>query len=185
MIDYGKIAKSLEYFQELGYTRIEAPWWVSEEVINITKPEGTGSYSVKENNKMLVGSGEQSFLYMAAKDRLPKGKYVTTTPCFRNESIGGLHKKCFIKTEIIITDDVESKVFDISEQALEFFKLIVPDKNKLNTVLTEEGVDINYGNIEIGSYGLRSCPFLTWIYGTACAEPRLSKAISQIEFKDN
>jgi len=31
---------------------------------------------------------------------------------------------------------------------------------------------------ELGSYGIRECEFLTWIYGTACAEPRTSKLIT-------
>jgi len=35
-------------------------------------------------------------------------------------------------------------------------------------------------NIELGSYGIRKHPKVgTWVYGTGCAEPRLSYAIEQ------
>jgi len=34
--------------------------------------------------------------------------------------------------------------------------------------------DITYKDIELGSYGIRHCEFLDWIFGTGCAEPRLS-----------
>lgn len=39
---------------------------------------------------------------------------------------------------------------------------------------TTDGYDITYKGIELGSYGMRKCEFLEWVYGTGCAEPRLS-----------
>lgn len=182
MIDYGKIASSVTYYEKLGYTRLEAPWWVSEEINNITKPEGAIQYHIVENNKCLVASGEQSLLYMAVKGRLPKGKYQTVTPCFRHEPINKLHKKCFIKNELMITDKVSEKILDqIIFDALSFFRTQVPDPKLLDTLLTEEGLDILYRGKEIGSYGIRKCEFLEWVYGTGCAEPRLSRTISYSE----
>jgi len=35
----------------------------------------------------------------------------------------------------------------------------------------------DYNGVELGSYGIRECKFLKWIYGTGCAEPRLSQVI--------
>ena len=40
---------------------------------------------------------------------------------------------------------------------------------------TEISVDINFKDIELGSYGIRETEFLIFFYGTGCAEPRLSK----------
>ena len=48
---------------------------------------------------------------------------------------------------------------------------------RVDIVKTEEGYDLEVGGIEIGSYGIRKCDYLEWIYGTACAEPRMSVVI--------
>jgi hypothetical protein len=179
MIDYRKLADSLDFYENLGYKRIEAPWWVSQEIMNITAPKDkVTDYYLPANKKTLVASGEQSFLYTAVKGRLPKGRYQTVTPCFRDESIGITHKKCFMKNELIITDRVDQDMLrKVIEQAEDFFKTQVPDVDKLKVVQTDQGYDIEYGGIEIGSYGIRSCEFLDWIYATGCAEPRLTRAI--------
>ena len=79
MIDYKIIAESISFYEKKGYSRIEAPWWVSEEILKLTAPKGVGHYHIPKNNKCLVASGEQSFLYRANKGRLPKGKFQTTT----------------------------------------------------------------------------------------------------------
>lgn len=186
MIDYQKIADSVKFFQEVGYTRIEAPWWVSLEISGITKPkDANAEYYIPENRKCLVASGEQSLLYTANKGRLPPGKWLTVTPCFRNESIGILSKKCFMKTELMITDEVNNRTLNkIIMDATEFFKSQVPDEKLLVTEATPEGYDITYAGIEVGSYGIRSCEFLDWVYGTGCAEPRLSRAINIAHRKD-
>ncbi len=184
MIDYGKIESANKFYSDKGYERVEAPWWVSQEIMDLTKPEDQDqpSYFISENRKCLVASGEQSLLYMANKGRLPKGTYQTTTPCFRNESIGVLSKKCFIKTELMKTDQVDNaSLLAMIEDAMEFFKmeLWLADMTDegLELVDTEDGFDIQYNKIEVGSYGIRECPFLKWIYGTGCAEPRFSRAI--------
>lgn len=179
MIDYHRLADSVTFFQRRDYVRVEAPWWVSKEIMDMTAPpEPRNTYYLEVNKKCLVASGEQSFLYMAAKDRLPKGKFQTITPCFRDESIGVLRKKGFMKNELIRTDKVDDSALQaMISEAWCFFESQVPDVNKLKVVKTEIGFDIEYGGIEIGSYGIRSCDILDWVYGTACAEPRTTRAI--------
>lgn len=39
--------------------------------------------------------------------------------------------------------------------------------------------DLIYRGIELGSYGTRQCPYLTWIYGTGVAEPRLTRVMKK------
>lgn len=175
MIDYNLISKSIEYYQSKGFIRIESPWTVSEFVDNITKPKDRISFQLKHNNKCLVASGEQSFLYLYLKDFLPLGQFQTTTPCYRFESFDNLHTKYFIKTELIKTDVVnEEELHKIINICFNFYKTYIPD---IEVVKTDIGYDIQYQDIELGSYGIRECEFLKWIYATGCAEPRFSKII--------
>jgi phenylalanyl-tRNA synthetase alpha subunit len=175
MINYKLIDDNIKYYEKWGFKRIEVPWLVSEAVDNITKPKDRVSYQIKHNNKCLVASGEQSFLYLYLKEFLPKGRFQAVTPCFRSENFDFLHSKYFIKNELIITDNVSEKELNILiENALYFYRMFIPSAE---VVKTDIGYDIMVDGHELGSYGIRKCEFLEWIYGTGCAEPRLSNLI--------
>ncbi len=176
MINYKIISDSIDYYESNGFKRIESPWTVSEYVDKLTKPEDRISFQLKHNNKCLVASGEQSFLYLYLKDFLPKGQFQTTTPCFRFESFDYSHTKYFIKNELIKTDLVNNNELDkIVEICSRFYQKYIPE---VSVIKTNIGYDIEYKSQELGSYGIRECEFLKWIYATGCAEPRLSKIIS-------
>ena len=176
MINYKIIADSIDYYENSGFIRIESPWTVSEYVDNLTKPKDRISFQLKHNNKCLVASGEQAFLYLYLKDFLPKGQFQTTTPCFRMESFDYSHTKYFIKNELIKTDIVNDiELEKIIDKCLIFYKKYIPD---VIVSKTEIGFDIEYNGQELGSYGIRECEYLKWIYATGCAEPRLSKIIN-------
>lgn len=178
MIDYSLIVKSIDYYEANNFKRIETPWMVSKSVDEITKPTNRTSFELIHNKKCLVASGEQSFLYLYLKDFLPKGRFQTVTPCFRDEEFDFLHSKYFIKNELIITDSVNNiELEKLVDCCLGFYSNYFSD-NVLNIQRTEDGFDICTGNYELGSYGIRECEFLKWIYGTGCAEPRLSKLIN-------
>lgn len=182
-IDYKKISDSINFYDLHGFKRVEAPWWVPMEIMAITAPKGKegGDYYLPKNNKCLVASAEQSFLYLANQGLLPKGRYQATSPCFRDETQGPMRRKFFIKNELIITDVVNEEILHKTiELALNFFKTIVPNPDLLQIFEDNSGFDIEYGGIELGSYGIRSCSFLDWIYATGCAEPRLSRAIEAV-----
>ncbi len=177
MIDYKILNDSLEFYEEKGFQRIESPWTVSEFVDNLTKPPDRTSFQLKHNDKCLVASGEQSFLYLYLKGFLPAGQYQTITPCFRYESFDFLHTKYMMKNELIKTDVVnKAELQFIIHLALKFFEKFFPAES-LKIVGSDESYDIEVNGIELGSYGIRRCEFLTWIYGTGCAEPRLSSLI--------
>ena len=183
MINYQNLADSVEFYKGRGYAPIEVPWTVTEYVDNITKPKDRIHYQLKHNNKCLVASGEQGFLYLYLKDYLPLGKFQTITPCFRDEPYDLFHEKCFMKNELIITDDTSDKMLmKIIQDAKEFFaKTIGCSTDDLQVVKMDTvnpSYDINYNDIELGSYGIRETEFIKWIYGTGCAEPRLSKCKS-------
>jgi len=163
MINYKILDESITYYQDNGFTRIESPWTVSEYVDNITKPNGVLSFQLKHNNKCLVASGEQSFLYLYLKEFLSKGQYQTITPCFRFESFDFTHSKYFMKNELIKTDIVTNyELVGIVEIALKFYRKYIP---QAECIRTKEGFDIVYKGYELGSYGIRQCEFLKWIYG--------------------
>jgi len=173
MIDYARLDRSLNFYEEAGFKRIEAPWTVTKAISSITKPQGKTDWEITGKDKVLVASGEQSFLYLYLKGFLPKGKYQTITPCFREEPFDQTHSKYFIKNELIITDEVNTKTLvDVINVCKEFYE------NELETsvdlVKTEFGFDLEVNGIEIGSYGIRSCEYLDWIYATGLAEPRFS-----------
>ena len=175
MINYKLLNDAISFYTSEGYNRIETPWTTSEYINNITAPKGVTQFQFKHNDKCLVASGEQSFLYLYLKGFLPKGKYQTTTPCFRMETFDLTHTKYFIKNELIITDMVNKiELKGVIDDAYNFYSNYLKD---LTVAETDIGYDIICEGIELGSYGIRSCEFLEWIYGTGCAEPRLSTVI--------
>jgi hypothetical protein len=191
MIDYMMLGRAQDYYDANGYRIIDAPWLVSEQVSNITRPEQAPHYFVTKEGKTktFVASGEQSFLYLMAKGQLPTGKFQTITPCIRNDAFDELHVKYFMKCELIhfsrgaIADE---EVDDVVEKAMGLFKALACRPEKLAVVRTRPDnlnpfvdvgttYDITYGGVEIGSYGRRRCVLGEWIYGTGLAEPRFSR----------
>lgn len=197
MIDYNLLHKSTLFYEALGFKRIESPWLVSKKILDITKPPESESYNVTYagKSKEFVASGEQSFLYLINKGFIPHGKYQTITPCMRYETFDDYHTKYFMKNELIIYGDDVNKdmVHNLIDLAQEFFidnlqmeLLINREKAKdlCNVVKTDIGFDIEIDGIEVGSYGMRSCNFADWIYGTGIAEPRFSRVLFKLGVTD-
>lgn len=194
MIDYGVIHDSLAYYEARGYKRVELPWLVTDEISQITRPHFADTYWVTRDHnnsrKVFVASAEQAFLYQIIKGTLPvSGKFQSVTPCMRSEGQDLLHRKYFIKNELIwygSTKDFnahkaawEKNLQTMIRDANMFFRLKVADVKLLNTrrmdVETHAyNYDIEYAGIELGSYGIRTFENVTWIYGTGVAEPRFS-----------
>jgi seryl-tRNA synthetase len=174
MIDYEKISAAIKFYSSIGYKYIEAPWFVSDESMAVTCPPDRRCFNTFAGN--LVASGEQSFIEM--RKIMKPGRYCCATPCFRDESsVDDLHLLYFFKVELInvAPDDTEDATLDTIQDALEFFKRY---GNTIRRVRTDIGHDLYMGDVEIGSYGFRSYDGFDWIYGTGCAEPRLSQAIT-------
>ena len=182
MINYLRLGASVEFYLTKGYTRLESPWYVPVEIMNLTLPKNKhpeeSLFFIPKNQKALVASGEQSLLYLASKQLLPNKKIQTITPCFRDDEQDKYHQKYFMKNELMIPFcDDDFILEEMINNALDFFKTQFPESEKLNVVKTSEGFDIEYNGIEIGSYGIRQNTNLSWIYGTGCAEPRMSSVI--------
>jgi hypothetical protein len=182
MIDYNLIAKSIDFYEGVGFKRVEAPWLITEAINRITCPNSAKSYHVLKDGqrpKTFVASGEQSFLYQINKGFLPEGKYQTVTPCMRDDAFDIWHTKYFIKNELIHFGNIQkADLYKLMMNAFDFYASFC-DKNKLIVIeLGEDAFDINYKDIEIGSYGIRQCEFTKWVYGTGLAEPRFSRLLS-------
>lgn len=176
MIDYKILADSTEFYDSKGFSRIEAPWTVTKGVSDITRPKTAIDWEIKHNDKVLAASAEQSFLYLYLKGFLPKGRFQAITPCFRFENFDFLHTKYFMKNELIETKNVNrGTLTEILDNAVEFFSRYLDNVEVSNG--PDESFDIEWKGHELGSYGIRSCQFLDWIYGTGVAEPRLSSLV--------
>lgn len=176
MIDYKNIQLSIENYELYNFSRIESPWTVTPYISGLTKPADKIDYKLEHNKKVLVASGEQSFLYLYLKGFLPKGTYQTVTPCYRDEIFDLTHTKYFLKNELIDTLHVnEDSLMAMINMCCMFFKKNLKYPGEVKVIKTgDSSYDIEYKGVEIGSYGIRSCEFLEWIYGTGLAEPRFS-----------
>lgn len=180
-IDYALLAKSVPFYEALGFQRIESPWTVPKPISDITKPDFASDYLVVKNGKqkIFVASGEQSFLSLINKSFLPPGKYQTITPCMRDDNFGPYHTKYFMKNELIWWGDVGyDQLYFVRNQAKDFFKSLISKSDEFEMMEVERYQwDILVNGVEVGSYGLRECSFCKWVYGTGLALPRFNMAL--------
>ena len=188
MISYRLLADAEDYYQAQGFEQIEVPWSVPKKHVEITAPERATLYPHGEN--YLVASGEQSFVSLVNKGNLIPGKYMATTPCFRDDLDDGLHKPYFIKLELFDNLKPEmSNLLSIIEQCHNFFAYYLPCKSikvdpepwdKLAIACSTYDI-VSLQGVELGSYGIREHPDVgSWVFATGCAEPRLSTVLEMI-----
>lgn len=176
-INWRRLTSALTFYNMSGYNQIDLDWTVEEKTSEITKPFGKKDFFVYD--KVLVASGEQSFLEMMKNNKLKQGKYCGITPCFRDEyELDHIHQTYFMKVELIDTIQPNKKGLDkMLDYSLEFFS------NYTEVRALEIGdelydiIDTKTG-IELGSYGTRQYKNLKWVFGTGLAEPRLTKVIN-------
>lgn len=179
-IDYYLVAFAEDYYLRKGFRLIDVPWLVSEKISNITKPNWKRNFWVK--NKVLVGSAEQSFIELFLEGRIKEGRYLATTPCFRDESkVGWLHQNYFLKTELIEIGSVgEKELEEVITTAKGFLSLFLKTKVVKTGISSFDIVDVKSG-VELGSYGLSGLDHagtsMRYVYGTGCALPRLSTVL--------
>lgn len=176
MINYRHISDAIDHYKKLGYQCIEVPWFVSDKAISATAPPNRRFCNSFLGT--LVGSGEQSFIELWLQQELKKGKFLCATPCFRDEPvITQYHHNYFFKVELIEVepDDIDESLAGMITDAASYFNTKV--QQPITVVPTEIGWDIEWRGIELGSYGYREFQDMKWVYGTGCAEPRLSQVL--------
>lgn len=183
MINWHLFSKAITSYAHLGYQLIEVPWLVDQQAINVTLPPSATPFTVSGCGELnqLVGSAEQSFIYLALQGKLSPGKYMALTPCFRDDKEDELHHKYFMKLELI---DINPEPSTVPGEELWSYDQVMQDAKYVLSHLTrklikiektKEGSDLTIDGIEIGSYGVRNHKNIIWVYGTGLAEPRFSK----------
>ena len=182
MIDYKILADAIEYYKRMGYVEINMPWYVKDNIHNITFETNKSKWQLPSGD-ILLGSAEQGFINQMLNHNL-LGKFQATTPCFREDSIDELHQEHFIKTELFINESEDfNKTLDKTLSDVFGFLIKYVDIARINFVDTSSetgtrSIDIEIDGIEVGSYGIREYKYrdksYTWVYGTGIALPRFS-----------
>ncbi len=198
-MNYRHLADAVDFYKTRGYVYIEdVPWTVQDGAYYATKPSQLLGRDIPDIHIHAsqasrlpiqmghpVASGEQSFLQMMI-DGQPIKRAVCVTPCYRHEPrVDTLHRPYFMKVELINAHDVDlGHLIHMVHDACAFFEQFFA----VRVVETQDGFDIveKSTRFELGSYGIRTVDYpgdsarkFRWIYGTGCAEPRLSIAIRQ------
>jgi seryl-tRNA synthetase len=177
-IDWKLLTDALGYYKCHGFTEIPVNWHVPRDVHDITCSDPARMFHLKDYG-VLVGSAEQAFIDMHLNGKLPQGRFVALTPCFRDEGAArdDLHALYFIKVELYSTlPDIvqDGERHDLCLHARNFMesRTALP----IRSVSTEDGIDLEINGIEVGSYSRRSFGGISWTCGTGLAEPRFSMA---------
>lgn len=169
-----RLGFAVEYYRTLGYKYVELPWTVPKSIMKAT----IGDLNIIESGLgPLIGSSEQAFVERDYNGKLGDGKFMSCTPCFRDDEEDETHRPMFMKVELYQNIDVNPDgLEEMVEDASGFFFTETKNAVILETI---EGCDIEVNGIEIGSYGIRRFKHVNWIYGTGLAEPRFSMAITE------
>lgn len=182
-IHWARIGRAVEFFRSSGYSYIEVPWAVPLEVAQITLPSDRVPFLTQDG--VLVGSAEQSLMQLALEESLPSGKYVAVSPCFRDEVEDEVHHRHFMKVELMVVHEfpLSEHGFQVSEfEVLSVARKFMHGEARKDPVIlqTPEGLDLELGGLEVGSYGYRKKGKVSWTYGTGLAEPRFSQALAKL-----
>ncbi len=184
MIDWSLISEAITFYGTVGYTYVDTPWVVPNEVSRITFPGDAISCQFGD----LVGSAEQGFL---ARPVEAGAKLVSCSPCFRNEPvINDLYERWFMKVELYREGHHLNEVLRDAQVFLDGASRTHSIKtwgahhgtwSPCEVIETSEGYDLNLNGIEVGSYGVRTHEGREWTYGTGIALPRFTVAVRYLE----
>lgn len=180
-----RFSKAAAWWIEHGAHWVDLPWVVPARFMLATRPTDIQVRDVATPYGFLVASGEQAFLWLDEQKRLDAHTWIGWSPCFRDEPVlDELHQYAFIKLELyrpLGPNDSSAEALthfvDLAQKGFEVLSGITPQKR----AVSDNQIDLEIKGIEVGSYGIRPHPTLigrTYVYGTALAEPRLSKALN-------
>jgi hypothetical protein len=183
-----RIARSVRHWVQQGWLFVPLPWVAPARYTDATKPDFVTTPDLATPHGNLLASGEQAFLMLLEQAQLPAGeRYIGWTPCFRDEAVfDARHHFYFMKSELFQRSEPSFAFRQLEvmiERARQWFQQELLDAG-VEAVVTRETVsadqiDLVVGDLELGSYGIRQFMGHTYVYGTACAEPRLSEAIQR------
>lgn len=136
----------------------------------------------------VVASAEQSLIQLDKDGELEPGWWMALTPCYRREPVlDETHLPVFLKLELMRLGKPGQEYHKLdAEWIAQRFRAFLLENYGLPTNLleTEEGFDVMYEDLELGSYGVRkTMTGKSYVYGTGLAEPRASIAFSRFAEK--
>jgi hypothetical protein len=190
VISYENIQKSIEFYGRRGFNYMEVPWIIPKNINQETHQNKVTvahldleSYRTNKQEDSLVGSAEQSFRCLDFNHFALEGRLIAVTPCFRDDAPNYWHQKYFIKSELFYkTSNTEEVLQEFINAAYDFFisfqlNILVTKTSDYKALKSYDIIDQASGQ-ELGSYGIRILrDGNTYVYGTGCAEPRLSKVV--------
>jgi seryl-tRNA synthetase len=193
-INWFLLIDGLKHYINNGYTYVNAPWDVMQDISAITKPIDKDDFPLRDG-QVLVGSAEQSLISIMKGAANPEydipfdTNIVTVTPCFRNEPVlDELHQLYFMKVELFrcwMWMDKHNKgemakqyTEQLLSDALDFYNKYIPCQVLKINDNTFDIVD-KKNNIELGTYTSYTHGYHEWVCGTGVAEPRLSTVINK------
>lgn len=180
-IDLALIRKAIDFY---GCSLATVPYLVDPDIMAFTCPPGVVDKRLTHvDGKQYVASAEQSFLQLEKEGRVAVGDspMLALTPCYRDEAVlDEVHLNIFLKLEIFDYSPV-GPVDYARFWAVKMQQLFDSEGVWTHIVKTDIGYDVmSEGDLELGSFGYRQSPNgVTYVYGTALAEPRASIAIRE------
>lgn len=181
-IDWHRVSRAVEFYRRCGFTMVETPWRISDDIFNATSPATATPFRCNLTNRpdILVGSAEQGLLAIMAT--LQPGDYMSVSPCFRDNEVDALHFSDFMKVELCRVAPKYS-VAAVMELAMLAAAFAESEGVHPGVEETADGMDVSLSGVEIGSYGHRTATIgglkHSWVYGTGLAEPRFSQAAAK------
>lgn len=167
-INWKLLAEAVAFYEGNGYTYVEVPYAVPEDIIRLTLPPQYDAPGC-EPFGCLVGSAEQSLLHLD----LPPGQYMAVSPCFRPEPVlNQFYQYHFMKVELFQTGADFMNPMIMMMDAQRFMSKYA----QVQVLRTPEGKDLTVEGIEVGSYGFRTAGDRSWACGTGLALPRFDVA---------
>lgn len=183
------LLKCIDYLESKNYELVDAPFYVDKDVSAFTRPEFKNDFHHGNDTShcVYVASGEQSFLQLMKNGELTEGKYITLTPCVRDEYVAEMSDiklKVFMKLEMIsLTNSLDKAKVLLNEMLFEMINFYTDYFNVTILPLDETNTDLLVNDIEIGSYGIRNYNGQYYVFGTGIALPRFNKVFDKYGVK--
>lgn len=191
-IDYKLLASAIDHYKQFGFVQTELPWFIPK--FMMIKQPIFNSFVLTEgkhraDNASLIGSAEQSFVYLASTNQLfSNSLYMAVTPCFRDDELDELHYPQFLKLELFKFGQVTYEQAKNDSKSLLSFARDLFTKfsgSTIDIMNTTQGYDLMLDDIEIGSYYANKFVILNefpqtayYACGTGLALPRFNIARS-------
>lgn len=175
MMNWEALSKAVSFYKSHGFRYIDVPWVTTQEMMNVTKPDEKAKDRsfILENGLEMIASAEQGFITLLHENLLPKGRFVSCSPCFRGEpEYNAIHHPYFMKVELYSSDASAHELDYIIRTAERWFKQFGVTTSRVD--INHSQIDLEAKGIELGSYGFRSYNNQDFVYGTGHAEPRTS-----------